>query len=135
MTDLDMDLKRAFDERLRSYIAPTPTTRTRTSRSARILVGAGVATLIFAGAGLALDVESVAAANGGGCVNLVAKLEMWVKKVTGELTPLDVKTHLAKIAREAGCDGPKTVDPALEKNAPNPKAVEIPPVKPAPKAP
>ena len=135
MSDLDVDLKRAFDQRLRGYIAPSPTMRPRASRSARILVGAGVATLIFAGAGLALDVESVAAANGGGCVNLVAKLEMWVKKMTGELTPLDVKTHLAKIAREAGCEGPKTVDPSLEKNAPNPKAIESPQTKLKPRAP
>ena len=129
MTDLDMDLKRAFDRRLASFTPPTPAARPRPSRSARVLFGAGVATLIFAGAGLAMDVQSVAAANGGGCVNLVAKLEMWVKKVTGELTPLDVKTYVTKLAREDGCEGPKTVDPRLEKNGSNHKAIEIPPSK------
>ena len=135
MTDLDMELKRACDQRLHRYIAPSPAARPRASRVTRVLVGTGIATLIFAGAGLAMDVQSVAAANGGGCVNLVAKLEMWVKKVTGDLTLLDVKAHLAKIAREEGCEGPKTIDPSLEKNAPNPKAIEIPQGRSQPKAP
>jgi hypothetical protein len=129
VTDLDMDLKRAFDRRLAPFTPPTRAARPRASRTARVLLGTALATLIFAGAGLAMDVQSVAAANGGGCVNLVAKLEMWVKKVTGELTTLDLKTHLAKIAREDGCEGPKTVDPSLEKNGPNHKAIEIPPSK------
>ena len=92
----------------------------------------GIATLVFAGAGLALDVQSVAAANGGGCVNLLAKVELWVRKVSG--TPLDVRKLVAKMAREEGCEGPKADDPAREKNGAGP-AIEIPQAKPAPKAP
>jgi len=130
-----MDLKRAFDRRLGTFIAPWPARRSRASRISRVLIGAGVATLIFAGGGLALDVESVAAANGG-CGNVLTKLQMWsATKLSGDMTTLEIKATIAKIARESGCLGTKVDLPSFDKNATNPKVDQLLQTKPAPKAP
>ena len=128
MIDIDLALKRTFDERLRGFVPPARSPRP--SRSTRVLIGAGVATLVFAGAGLAIYVESVAAANGG-CADVFAKIKIWTAtKVNTDMTPLEIKAVISKIARDAGCLDTKVVDPTQPKNA-NPKLDSAPQLKPA----
>jgi hypothetical protein len=125
VTDIDMDLKRIFDDRLSRYVPPAG--RSSRPRRARLLVGALVATMAFALAGIAFDVESVAAANGGGCANVVAKLQMWIQKKTaaGATVAIDERAFVAKIAAEGGCvttDEKKPSAPIPEKGQIAPKS-------------
>lgn len=105
MTDIDMDLKRLFDERL-GAVTPLPRRGRRAHRSFRIAVGAGIAALVIAGAGVAADVNTVAATNGLGCADFLTKVQAWAQIHRSDLARTDhsaAKAELAKMVAEAGC--------------------------------
>jgi hypothetical protein len=63
---------------------------------------------------------------------MFAKIKIWTaSKLDSELTPLEKKAVISKIARESGCVGEKVVDPSIPKGA-NPKAPDqaLPPKSP-----
>ena len=106
--DLDVQLKRAFDERLSRFQAPARRHRSRSWRHAAIGVATGL--LIFAGAAFATDVNTVAAANGVDCANAVEKIQLWVSLHADDAShagkarpPHDANHVLATIAAHGGC--------------------------------
>lgn len=106
--DLDLQLKQVFDERLSSFQAPERHRGSRLRR--RLVVGVATASLVFAGAAFASDVNTVAAANGVDCANAIEKIQVWVRSHADEashagkdLPPLDTNRLLAKIAAHGGC--------------------------------
>ena len=105
MSDIDMDLKRVFDERLRA-VAPPPLTKRRPHKRLRIAAAAAIATAAFAGVGLAMDVNSVAATNGLDCASLPTKLQVWAQSRRSDLAGTDhsaAKTELTKMVAASGC--------------------------------
>ena len=105
MTDIDVELKRVFDDRLEP-MKPPPPARPRTGRRLRIAAAAATATVVIAGAGLAIDVNSVAAANGVDCAGFLTKLHVWAQGHRGDLVGMDhsaAKAELAKMVSESGC--------------------------------
>jgi hypothetical protein len=105
VTDIDMDLKRVFDERLRA-VTPPPRTRRRPRGRLRVVAAAAIATLAFAGVGLAMDVNSVAATNGVDCASFLAKMQVWAQSHRSDLAGTDhsaAKAELAKMVASSGC--------------------------------
>ena len=105
MTDIDAEVKRLFDERLAGVNPPPLTTRQR-RRPLRVAAAAATAALVFAGAALAMDVNSVAAANGADCATFVAKVQLWAQSHRSDLAGGDhsaAKAELAKMVAESGC--------------------------------
>jgi hypothetical protein len=119
MTDIDTQLKRVFDDQLSRFQAPP---RRQRSRTWGVTVTAAIATLVFALAGVALDVNRVAAANGIDCANLMQKVEFWtnakIKPGPEGPTAQQLKTWI----EEGGCAGTKPMplgpEPQLKPNAP-----------------
>jgi hypothetical protein len=105
VSDIDMDLKRVFDERLRA-VAPPPRTKRRPRKRFRIAAAAAIATVALAGVGLAMDVNSVAATNGLDCASFPTKLQVWVQSHRSDLAGTDhsaAKAELAKMVAASGC--------------------------------
>ena len=105
MTDIDLDLKRVFDERLRA-VAPPPPTKRRPRKRLRFAVAAAIATVAFTGVGLATDVNSVAATNGVDCASFPTKLRVWAQSHRSDLAGTDhsaAKAELAKMVAASGC--------------------------------
>ena len=100
--DLDFQLKQVFDERLGRFDAPPRRRRSRSWR--RLAVGAAIASLMFAGAGVAVDVNTVAAANGAGCANVLEKVQLWAHSHGGAAAKIDTDRLLAKLAAHGGCE-------------------------------
>ena len=106
--DFDAQLKQVFDERLSRFQAPARRQRSRSWRRPAIAVA--TASLIFAGAAFATDVNTVAAANGVDCANAVEKIQLWVSLHADDAShagkarpPHDADHLLAKIAAHGGC--------------------------------
>ena len=108
--DLDLELKQVFDQRLGRFQAPSPDQRSRSWR--HLAVGVATATFIFACAGVATDVNSVAAAKGVICANAIAKIQLWAQSRS---TPLDIDRLVAKMAGSDGCAGTKPTAPSPQK--------------------
>src|SRR5919204_4915030 len=70
MTDIDMELKRLFDQRL-GALTPPPRSGRRAHPHARLASAAVAVTLAIAAGGLVFDVNSVAAANGADCASFL----------------------------------------------------------------
>ena len=105
MTDIDMDLKRVFDERLRG-ITPPPRPRRRPRGRLKVAAAAGIATVAFAGVGLAMDVNSVAATNGLDCASFTTKVQLWAQSHRSDLPGTDhaaAKAELGRMVAESGC--------------------------------
>jgi hypothetical protein len=105
MTDIDMELKRLFDQRLGALTAPSPTVRPAPSRLRRAAAAVTVI-VVFAGAGLVFDVNSVAAANGADCAGFLTKVQVWAQSHRNDLVGTDhaaAKAELAKLVAESGC--------------------------------
>jgi hypothetical protein len=105
VTDIDVELKRLFDDRLEP-MKPPPRTMRRTSGRLRVAAAAATAAVVIAGAGLAIDVNSVAAANGVDCAGFLTKLHVWAQSHRGDLVGTDhsaAKAELAKMVAESGC--------------------------------
>jgi hypothetical protein len=106
VSDIDMDLKRVFDERLRP-VAPPPRTKRRPRKRLRVAAAAAaMATVAFAGVGLAMDVNSVAATNGLDCASFPTKLQVWAQSHRSDLAGTDhsaAKAELAKMVAASGC--------------------------------
>ena len=106
-SDLDLELKQVFDERLGSFQAPE---RRRHSRMrSRLIVGVATVLLVFSGTAFASDVNTVAAANGVDCANPLEKIQVWVRwhadeaSHAGKAPTHDADHLLAKIAAHGGC--------------------------------
>ena len=105
MSDIDVELKRLFDERLEAMEPPLPTSRRR-HRRLRVATAAATAALAFAGAALAIDVNSVAAANGADCATFLTKVQVWAQSHRSDLAWTDhraARVELAKLVAESGC--------------------------------
>lgn len=105
MSDIDIELKRLFDERLEAHTPPLRTKR-RAHNRLRIAAAAAIATLTLAGAGLVFDVNSVAAANGADCANFLTKVQVWTQIHRSDLAGTDhsaARAELARLVAESGC--------------------------------
>ena len=90
MTDLDVDLKRLFDERLEG-VKPPPLTSRRQRRRLRLAAASATAAL------------AVAAANGADCATFPAKVQVWAQSHRSDLAGTDhtaAKAELAKMVAE-----------------------------------
>lgn len=105
MSDIDMEVKRLFDERL-GGLTPPPRTERRPRRGLRVAATATIATLAFAGTGLVVDVNAVAATNGADCANFLTKVQVWAQSHRTDLAGTDhsaAKAELAKLVAASGC--------------------------------
>ena len=105
MTDIDVALKRLFDERLGGMEPPAPTTR-RPRRRLRVAMAAVTGAVVFGGAALAIDVNSVAAANGADCASFPTKVQLWALSHRSDLAGTDhsaAKAELARMVADSGC--------------------------------
>jgi len=105
VTDIDADLQSLFDDRLRG-MTPPPRPARRARRNLRVAAAAAIATLVFAGVGLAMDVNSVAAANGADCAGFLTKVQVWAQSHRSDLAGTDhsaAKAELAKMVANSGC--------------------------------
>ncbi len=103
-SDIDMELKRLFDERLRTA-APA---NTRRAAHPRLRAAAMVATaaVVVAGAGVVVDVNSVAATNGVECSSFLTKLQVWAQSHGSDLAGTDhsaARAELAALVARSGC--------------------------------
>src|ERR671936_808570 len=95
MSDIDVELKSLFDERLRTL---NPPPRTRRPRRTRLGVAAAAAT--------ATHVNSVAAANGVDCANFYTKVQVWAQSHRSDVAGTDhsaAKAELARMVAQSGC--------------------------------
>lgn len=113
-TDIDLELKRAFDRRLSAFRAPPRRPR---QRSWRLAIAMAVATAAFAAAGLIADVNSTAAANGVDCGNLMAKVQFWTSAKAVKAGKGPDSAQIAKWVQEYGCTGvaPAPLEPGTGK--------------------
>ena len=105
MTDVDMELKRLFDQRL-GALTPPPRSGRRAPPHARLASAALAVTLAIAAGGLVFDVNSVAAANGADCASFLTKVQVWAQSHRNDLAGADhsaAKAELAKLVAESGC--------------------------------
>jgi hypothetical protein len=108
VTDIDMDLKRVFDDRLGRFEARP---RQRRPRWTRLAVGVAIATLVLAGTGILLESDSVAAANGVSCANLLVKVQFWTQAAALGKAGLPNKDEIQRFATENGCVVRKVLGP------------------------
>ena len=105
MTDVDLDLKRLFDERLGGMSAgPRPKRRAR--GGARVVAGAAAGAIVLVGAGFALDVNQVAASSGADCAGFLTKVQIWAQSHRTGLGVTDheaARAELAKMVAQSGC--------------------------------
>lgn len=104
--DLDLQLKRAFDDGLNRF--PVPPRLRRSHGWRRLVVGVATASLIFACAGFASDVSATAAANGAACANVIAKLQLWAHERNFKV-PLDTTRLVENMVADGGCQGTKRI--------------------------
>ena len=105
MSDIDTEVKRLFDERL-GTLTPPPRTERRARRGLRVAAAAAIATLGFAGAGLVVNVNAVAATNGVDCANFLTKVQVWAQSHRSDLAGTDhsaAKAELATLVAASGC--------------------------------
>ena len=105
MTDIDTELKRLFDARLEG-VKPPPLIAGGQRRRLRVAAAAATAALVLAGAAFAVDVNSVAAANGADCATFVTKVQLWAQSHRSDLAGTDhsaAKAELAKMVAASGC--------------------------------
>ena len=105
MTDIDMELKRLFDQRL-GALTPPSTSRRPAPRRLGLAAAAVTVTLALAGGALVFDVNSVAAANGADCASFLTKVQVWAQSHRNDLVGTDhaaAKAKLAKLVAESGC--------------------------------
>ena len=105
MSDIDMELKRLFDQRLGALTPPSARGH-RAFRRLRLAAVAMTVTVAFAGAGLLFDINSVAAANGADCASFLSKVQVWAQSHRNDLAGTDhsaAKAELAKLVAASGC--------------------------------
>ena len=105
MTDVDADLKRLFDERL-DGLKPPPRIRRRPRRHLGVAAATATAAVVVVGAALAIDVNSVAAANGADCATFPTKVQVWAQSHRTDFAGTDhaaAKAELAKMVAASGC--------------------------------
>ena len=105
MSDIDVELKSLFDERLRTLNPPPRTRRPRRTRLG-VAAAAATATLVLAATAVAMDVNSVAAANGVDCANFYTKVQVWAQSHRSDVAGTDhsaAKAELARMVAESGC--------------------------------
>jgi hypothetical protein len=85
-TELDLELQRAFDERLAALVPPPLARRRRRARRAPVLAGAAlVFSLAIAGFATASAIDAAASTAGASCADALTKVRIWLSNA-----PLDV---------------------------------------------
>lgn len=105
MSDIDMELKAVFDQRL-SAVQPPPRAKPMPRRRMRVVAAVVAATVAAAGAGFVLDINAVAATSGADCASFPAKVQIWAQAHRGGLAQLDhpaSRAEFAKMVADSGC--------------------------------